>query len=438
MRLSQHPGPLALPPSDPGSGPVIQPRLEQRQAPGTLVGNAFRLGRNGTTAAGRTAAASKLRLHTKTLKLSKARQRPKPTAAAKRGRPDDCRGARSEPAPAWRHARRIEVACNLHHELCTALALQAGQPTWQIRSQDPGESIKRSNAEVGADAEAQVKASSSISRDADRHLRQHLAGWPSKFSRLQARAPRSMANSCLTDPLHGPVSLSLEPACDLTSEVRAQSALVEKRRGHNAVEWKLGSDAGPGQQQQCLARQQSGKTTQCSDARRPPWPTPLPLAVRSVLALVLALGPLRPSALAPLGLITTSRFSLRALAIPYTIPSATANPPIWARRSSSPSDFPPPFSSWLLLPSSSLQPSPPPPSLWPPRLSRRNPFDLDCWRVGHTAIHLVATRAPSPPPLLLERSFCSALIYLVSTPPRFFQHRASASLRSNELPHSIS
>ncbi len=37
--------------------------------------NAFRLGRNGTTAVGRTAAASKLRLHTKTLKLSKARQR---------------------------------------------------------------------------------------------------------------------------------------------------------------------------------------------------------------------------------------------------------------------------------------------------------------------------------------------------------------------------
>jgi hypothetical protein len=90
----------------------------------------------------------------------------------------------------------------LHHELCTALALQARQPTWQIRSQDPGESIKRSNAEVGADAEAQVKASSSISRDADRHLRQHLAGWPSKFSRLQARAPRSMASVIDPQGLH--------------------------------------------------------------------------------------------------------------------------------------------------------------------------------------------------------------------------------------------
>lgn len=60
--------------------------------------------------------------------------------------------------------------------------------------------------------------------------------------RSHASPIRSMALS---------LSLSLSPACDITSEVRAQSSVVEMCRGHDAVEWKLGSDAGPGQQQ-CL------------------------------------------------------------------------------------------------------------------------------------------------------------------------------------------
>ncbi|KAI3483430.1 hypothetical protein L1887_53657 [Cichorium endivia] len=141
--------------------------------------------------------------------------------------------------------------------------------------------------------------------------------WSGNWDRMRVQASSSSAWSAQRGR-HWAVKLSLQLTHLLASAFRLGCAGLAQSLPALARLW---ISCG------LKARQQSGKTTQCSDARRPPWPTPLPLAVRSVLALVLALGPLRPSGLAPLGLITTSRFSLRALAIPYTIPSATANPP---------------------------------------------------------------------------------------------------------------
>ncbi len=114
---------------------------------------------------------------------------------------------------------------------------------------------------------ARLRSSGQAGRQADRQtdgLHHRLASSLVQFySRLDRQA--LLATRRLTIPLYPSVdvamphrsapwpslSLSLSPACDITSEVRAQSSVVEMCRGHDAVEWKLGSDAGPGQQQ-CL------------------------------------------------------------------------------------------------------------------------------------------------------------------------------------------
>lgn len=116
---------------------------------------------------------------------------------------------------------------------------------------------------------------------------------------------------------------------------------------------------------------------------------------------------------------------------PLHHPFRNRYPSLWARRSSSPSDCPPSLSSWLVLPSSSLPPSPPSP--WPARLSRRNPFDLDCWRVSHTAIRLVATRAPSP-----LRRFSDGRTYAVTRPSILHSPGQDLSARNLSTPHSCS